>query len=539
MEAKQNNINSIWDIIISFFWAKDGAIFSVIFLFLSPIIYGVIRIVPNENFAQWLFVLYTLILIVIVMFRASKFIEQQIDKKHTSSLANKLEKKEFFAKFGLITLKNLLLDKEAKLTQGDKVIVYTSKLTTENGKIIEDGEVLNVNEIVENNRQKGVEYNILYYQKGDISDDQLLEIKNLYGNKLFELSPQENSVDYQLSEGERTGFDLVLYNYHSSNNVEAYFCVNYVAGDTESCNNVEYCVNPCRQVGEKKNNNLYLLYKQIQNNLAIEIYNKLSKRISPNVTEISYIDQPQPQSQPKEKTLLIVKFILVFIIAGVIPLIGYWLDFKELIGINIRDSFFCFMLYFIIVTNVILMNKQKLVYTNITSLKNLLRDYRLTTEEKMNKKEKYFGKMDKENKEIWIFSYDLSTEILNDKCQKIVKKNIEKETQYIEFYYDNDKNKEEIVDRCNKIKSSLKEEYRKNINFIPLENNKGEINLLPRLIGSVSFHKGVSFYKKESYFSLRGGKKTKPIYYNMPACMSDAYYNYFLSRKQEFDNKNK
>jgi hypothetical protein len=185
-------------------------------------------------------------------------------------------------------------------------------------------------------------------------------------------------------------------------------------------------------------------------------------------------------------------------------------------------------------------------WTRFFNIKKLLEDYRLTSEKEMNKTERKFGnhirtQSPNGNTEVWVFSHDLSTEVLGDQSQKIVKRNIEKGVRYVEFYYDHERNRNYTINNMNKFKTNLKTKFRDAVTFVPLRSSENSLDILPFLLGSISFHKdcsqaGCFEHEMKSFFSLRGGEKAEPVYFNMPSCMSKAYFKYFFDRKERFAN---
>jgi len=163
--------------------------------------------------------------------------------------------------------------------------------------------------------------------------------------------------------------------------------------------------------------------------------------------------------------------------------------------IIISDIIFCLFLYSIIVISVIIQNVQN--WTRFFNIKKLLEDYRLTLEKEMNKTERKFGNQVKAQKpngntEVWVFSHDLSTEVLGDQSQKIVKRNIEKGVRYVEFYYDHERNRNYTASNINKFKRNLKVKFRDTVTFVPLKSSENSLDILPFLLGSISFHQDCS-----------------------------------------------
>ena len=101
------------------------------------------------------------------------------------------------------------------------------------------------------------------------------------------------------------------------------------------------------------------------------------------------------------------------------------------------------------------------------------------------------------------------------------------------FYIEHIDNKNRIKGYKRKILALVDEDKKEShVKFIAIPDNRREvesINLLPRILGSISFvDKGRDFI--ESYYSLRREPHDdNPIYFRMPTCMKDAFYDYFKS----------
>lgn len=169
---------------------------------------------------------------------------------------------------------------------------------------------------------------------------------------------------------------------------------------------------------------------------------------------------------------------------------------------------------------------------------SVLNNYKLMLVEDLNKYETDFKHITNvSNKEVWVFSYDLSSEVLGDLTQSIARENIINGVKYIEFYHDDFKNHEKAEENKFKFLENIPVESKGNVSFIPLKNSSVEtINILPNLLGSITFlinNKSAPTQRK-SYFSLRGdgAGKREPIYFIMPNCMSNEYYNYFKLIKE-------
>jgi len=167
--------------------------------------------------------------------------------------------------------------------------------------------------------------------------------------------------------------------------------------------------------------------------------------------------------------------------------------------------------------------------------KEVLDKYKLVTELEMNKKEKEFGNQNANNRQIWIFSYNLSTEILNDESNSIVKDNLKKGIQYHEFVIYNDETSSDVDNNEQILRKSIPPKSQQNLLMEHISESNDFTNILPYLIGSIIF---IDNNKPQSYFSLRGDNidKNNPIYFKMPNCMNEKYYKYF---KSKITNNNK
>jgi len=156
----------------------------------------------------------------------------------------------------------------------------------------------------------------------------------------------------------------------------------------------------------------------------------------------------------------------------------------------------------------------------------------------MNEEERLYGQNTAEhpNREIWIFSYDLGTEVLGDASQDISVNNINNGVKYVYFHTNNEKERRLINKNINKIKSRLKLGVK--VDFIPLESDeKDGIDVMACIIGSIMFISPSEENGIRSYFSLRG--IGDPIYFRLPECPNAAYYNYFKKAKDKHDNDKK
>jgi hypothetical protein len=166
---------------------------------------------------------------------------------------------------------------------------------------------------------------------------------------------------------------------------------------------------------------------------------------------------------------------------------------------------------------------------DIIMSQGVLDKYKLVSVSEMNKKEKEFRTQNTKNRQIWVFSYNLSTEILGDESQSIVKENLKKGIQYHEFVIYNDETSGEVDKNTTKLMQSISVNSRQNIHIEHISESNDFNNILSYLIGSIIF---VDNNKPQSYFSLRGDNidKSNPIYFKMPNCMNEKYYKYFKSK---------
>jgi hypothetical protein len=166
----------------------------------------------------------------------------------------------------------------------------------------------------------------------------------------------------------------------------------------------------------------------------------------------------------------------------------------------------------------------------------MLQNRKLMLEEKMNEYEREFGAKISEHpdREVWIFSYDLNTEVLGDTSQKISAVNVNLGLKYIYFHTDNPQETHRIEDNKKKIRNSFQDG--KTATFIPLDNDQETgIDIMAFIMGSIIFVSSDEGYDCSlSYFSLRGSAG-KPIYFRLPYCMNNAYYKYFKKAKEEND----
>jgi hypothetical protein len=149
-------------------------------------------------------------------------------------------------------------------------------------------------------------------------------------------------------------------------------------------------------------------------------------------------------------------------------------------------------------------------------------------------------------KNIWIFSEDLYTEVVNqtDGLELVVVENIKKrKITYTEFYFDKDTEHHNIEDRKKNMLDSLGTDDQNKLIFVPLKHDKSYIgkNILPLFCGSIlfssKFEKDGTPYFKEGYLSMRKDRKEKQIYYKMPRCMLREYAEFFKEKMNKGDKK--
>ncbi len=137
-------------------------------------------------------------------------------------------------------------------------------------------------------------------------------------------------------------------------------------------------------------------------------------------------------------------------------------------------------------------------------------------------------------KYIWIFSKDLYSEIdhKTNQAESVVINNIKQnKTQYTMFYIYPTNDQDLDSDICKRAEILRKEKITL-ISFNVQDELLGEITL-PLLCGSILFSKEEDDknillpHFSEGYLSIRYKKDDKPIYYKMPKCMLDGYYEYF------------
>lgn len=161
--------------------------------------------------------------------------------------------------------------------------------------------------------------------------------------------------------------------------------------------------------------------------------------------------------------------------------------------------------------------------------KTIAETYNLVSEEELMKYEASFN-----DGEIWIFSYDLTTEVLQDAASKTFIKNLKKGVTYREFYIEDT---DEITGNASTNRKKMEEWYReadskngvKNLYFYPYNNPDSMLNYIFALFGIALYIK--SSAQIDAYFSLRSSDSRikQPIYVKMPYCMTNRYYRIFKS----------
>lgn len=152
--------------------------------------------------------------------------------------------------------------------------------------------------------------------------------------------------------------------------------------------------------------------------------------------------------------------------------------------------------------------------------------YNLYTENEIIEKESSFC-----NGEIWVFSYDLTTEVLGDIASSAVRENLKKGITYREFYIDNSElygNAEDNRKRMEKWYSDVRSiNGDEHLFFYPYSNPNSMLNYMFALFGIVLYIENVNETNIiQAYFSLRStnSRVKKPIYVKMPHCMTNKYY---------------
>jgi len=169
----------------------------------------------------------------------------------------------------------------------------------------------------------------------------------------------------------------------------------------------------------------------------------------------------------------------------------------------------------------------------------VLEKYNLTVESTMNGLEQSFGVNPVLNalREIWIFSYNLDTEVLGDISQNYATANINQGLRYIYFHTANEIEKRIVDENKEKILKRIDKDQINNVLFIPLEESSTiGIDIIAHIIGSILFVDATvaDAVTVRSFFSLRGNGA--PMYFRLPNCMNRNYYAYFEQRKKQYEN---
>lgn len=157
----------------------------------------------------------------------------------------------------------------------------------------------------------------------------------------------------------------------------------------------------------------------------------------------------------------------------------------------------------------------------------IAKQYNLHTEAEIISKESSFDKG-----EVWVFSYDLTTEVLGDIASETVKNNLEKGIVYREFYITSQNgefwNAELNRKRMEKWYQKARIHSGQNcLEFYPYDNPHSMLNYMFALFGIVLYIRDVDNSDTiDAYFSLRStnSRVKKPIYVKMPYCMTKKYY---------------
>ena len=141
-------------------------------------------------------------------------------------------------------------------------------------------------------------------------------------------------------------------------------------------------------------------------------------------------------------------------------------------------------------------------------------------EEVLENEEKHF--FDKRGKEIWIVSSTLSSEV-DGGATALVGENLNRGVVYREFYAvtDTKGRKNNIAEENIK---QLKRKYgSRNMIFVPY--NRPVDGISGYLFDIVGFVIYIYENERNAYFSIRRSLQETPIYYRMPWCMGERYYD--------------
>lgn len=154
---------------------------------------------------------------------------------------------------------------------------------------------------------------------------------------------------------------------------------------------------------------------------------------------------------------------------------------------------------------------------------DVAKNFNLYTEEEILKKEKKFT-----GTEIWVLSYDLTTEALNDKASKIVSDNLKKKIIYREFYIEETSNGRQNQEKMEELYADYVSDKDKRLFFYPYKCSGSTLNCLYSLYGIVIYiSKSYRTTHLEAYFSIRASnpKVKYPIYVKMPYCMTNKHHS--------------
>lgn len=174
--------------------------------------------------------------------------------------------------------------------------------------------------------------------------------------------------------------------------------------------------------------------------------------------------------------------------------------------------------------------------------KTIATKYNLYTESEIIEKESSFS-----CGEIWVFSYDLTTEVLDDIASTTVRDNLKKGITYREFYIDDSLdsygNAESNRKRMEKWYSDVRKSGgNEHLFFYPYSNPNSMLNYMFALFGIVLYIEKVNDSDViQAYFSLRStnSRVKKPIYVKMPYCMTNKYYRILNNIIENIINKEK
>lgn len=158
------------------------------------------------------------------------------------------------------------------------------------------------------------------------------------------------------------------------------------------------------------------------------------------------------------------------------------------------------------------------------------RNYKLIQEKQFNNKEKNFAEG-----QIWVVSFNLDSEIIQDESAHIVRENLAKGIKYIQFVC-TDINNRSFKGNKKIFEKNLNEKQRQNIEYVSITHNDNQFDYIFRLTQMVLFVKDDTIM--EGYFHLRAensdkGIVRKPIFFRMPFCMEDSYFKILSNLRRE------